>query len=636
MPPLKAGQGSLDISDPELAAVSNLISNDTVIVSIAPLRPRAARKLKRLVCYALAELHPKNSSIKPILLLLQGMRDYIESPEQDIYNTLRIGRRWINIVSRVSEESDRPLTGILHVIEDSSTLERSSNWQTVLDELPDKSKIMHEAKIYSDFVNHILSQIREHLSFRSGPESHCGILQTVPSIAIAFEMFPKLKATGSTDAAYLLVLLPFFANREISIDILYHGASPRKCWGKLGGIIETHPADVSILRDLIRICSSETLMNILKLDTTLLIPHIRHTLEEAQRYNSLANIPSIVKTDMALSLIESSRFSNMEWKRFAISQVAGLASSLDDRYTQSCLVQRQCVLHRLSGKTDLDVPILPDTGNADVRLHAALGHTLIQAALNHIQRDELSKAVYSLEKWRPSQQPSAMEYVVCFRQNLIFGKIFRYQGQFSESLSCLKISRNIAQVAQDLTFREDTCELTCNIADTYLELKKPAKAEVCLRAEMKYQDSNQALLVVLADALFAQGKFAEADTLCLSLQPPLKLKRVERLRLSIVRAKLSHVRNRFDEAFSYWTVAMDNLRLFNLASGHTTCMILRSQCDILRRQGYFKLENDSKKQLEDLKECAGSDGARYWIAGLRQWLDYLGSGSTQTSPRYSS
>jgi hypothetical protein len=177
----------------------------------------------------------------------------------------------------------------------------------------------------------------------------------------------------------------------------------------------------------------------------------------------------------------------MEWKRFAISQVEGLARSLDDRYTQSCLVHRQCVLHRLSGKTDFDIPILPDAvpGNADVRLHAALGHTRIQNALNHIQRDELSKAVYSLKKWRPTQQPSAMEYVVRFRQNLIFGKIFRYRGQFSESLSCLKISRNIAQVAQDLTFREDTCELTCNIADTYLELKKPAKAEVCLREKRK-------------------------------------------------------------------------------------------------------------------------------------------------------
>lgn len=248
--------------------------------------------------------------------------------------------------------------------------------------------------------------------------------------------------------------------------------------------------------------------------------HIRHTLEEAQRYNSLANISPIIKTDMALSLIESSRFSNMEWKRFAISQVEGLASSLDDRYTQSCLVQRQCVLHRLSGKTDFDIPILPDAvpGNADVRLHAALGHTRIQNALNHIQRDELSKAVYLLKEWRPIQQPSAMEYVVLFRQNLIFGKIFRYQGRFSESLSRLKISRNIAQVAQDLTFCEDRCELTCNLADTYLELNKPAKAEVCLRAEMKSQDSNQALLVILADALFAQERFAEADTLCLSLQ----------------------------------------------------------------------------------------------------------------------
>ena len=113
-------------------------------------------------------------------------------------------------------------------------------------------------------------------------------------------MFPKLKATGSTDAAYLLVLLPFFANREISIDILYHGASPRKCWGKLGEIIETHPADVSILRDLIRICSSETLMNTLSelhsFSAIAWTSRVTFKLNETVRNTILSNFPSNLRS----------------------------------------------------------------------------------------------------------------------------------------------------------------------------------------------------------------------------------------------------------------------------------------------------------------------------------------------------
>lgn len=113
-------------------------------------------------------------------------------------------------------------------------------------------------------------------------------------------MFPKLKATGSTDAAYLLVLLPFFANRKISIDILYHGASPRKCWGKLGEIIETHPADVSILRDLIRICSSETLMNTLSelhpFSAISWTSRVTFKLNETVRNTILSNFPSNLRS----------------------------------------------------------------------------------------------------------------------------------------------------------------------------------------------------------------------------------------------------------------------------------------------------------------------------------------------------
>ncbi|KAL4960558.1 LipA and NB-ARC domain protein [Aspergillus stella-maris] len=704
------GKDKPDNSDPSLAAINKVISAEMVFLSITRTNLVDTQKLKRLVCYALADLHPKGTSINHITLQLQGALGCIESPAQDIYQALRIGRRWKDIVSWVSEKSGCPLTGILHVLK-GPIWEREAGWQTALDQLT--FDILHKAKSYSDVINKILSEIKgriliifepshayisvAHLTFVPSPEPKVyqgtsGHSEIQQAITTAFEAFPKLKATGATNAAYLMILLSFFANCEVSIDILSGGASPRKRWSKLGEIVETYPGDVGILQDTIHICNSQNLMNILAelysisaivwtshstfklnkairdsiqssfskslqsfwgmqaltlayrsipwknldqmwLDTALAISHIQHTFEEARRHCSLKDIAPMVRTDMGLSLIESSRFLNMEWKQFAISQAEELAIGIDDGYIHSCLVQRQCVLHRLSGNMGFAFPHLPDvvSGHSNIRLHAALGHVLIQGALDCIQRDELSKAVDFLEKWRPVQQPSAMEYIVLFRQNLIFGKIFRYKGDFSRSLSFLKMARRTAEVTENLIFREDTCELACNLAETYLELENPTKAEVCLRAEMKHQYSKQALLVVLAEALFAQARFEEADSLCHLLRPPLKLRKMERLRLSIIQAKLSHARNRFDIAFSYWTEAMENLRLFNLAGGHTTCIILRSQCDVLQKQGLRELERQSYKQLQDLQNYAGSDGTLYWIAGLRHWLKYLDSGNSPES-----
>ncbi|KAL4958419.1 hypothetical protein BDW69DRAFT_47151 [Aspergillus filifer] len=116
---------------------------------------------------------------------------------------------------------------------------------------------------------------------------------------------------------------------------------------------------------------------------------------------------------MDLSLIESSRFLNMEWKRFAICQAEELTTGIVDSYTHSCLVQRKCILHRLSGELDLASSILPDVAPAHLK-HATVGHILIQGALNHIRRDELSKAKDLLENWRPIRQLLAIEEIVLF------------------------------------------------------------------------------------------------------------------------------------------------------------------------------------------------------------------------------
>ena len=365
-------------------------------------------------------------------------------------------------------------------------------------------------------------------------------------------------------------------------------------------------------------------------DKSLLLSHIRYALEGARRWCKFQAMTRKARVDIAHSLMESSRYSVMEWKQFAVSQAKELTLGLDDSDLRSQLAQRQCLLHRLSGETESAFTALMDglPHKTNRRSHAIYGHTILQRALNHIQLDQLDKAIASLAEWQPVSQPhSAMEQVVLFRQYLLMGKILRYQGHFKASLQYLQGAQNITNTAKDLIFVEDASDLACNLADTYLELDDPAVAESCLRAAMKHQVPKQAaLMIALAECLFAQERFVEVDEILRHIsQCQLKLMKMDKLRQSIVQAKLSHIRTQFEEAFRYWTEAMSNLRRFTLASGRTTRIILLSQCHVLHCQGLYDIENRTRDQLDALERCAGMSGASYWVSGLRHWLHFLES-----------
>ena len=120
--------------------------------------------------------------------------------------------------------------------------------------------------------------------------------------------------------------------------------------------------------------------------------------------------------------------------------------------------------------------------------------------------------------------------------------------------------------------------------------------------------------------------FVEVDEILRHISEcQLKLMKMDKLRKSIVQAKLSHIRSQFEEAFRYWTESMSDLRRFTLASGRTTRIILLCQCHVLHRQGLFDVENRTRDQLDALERCAGMSGASYWISGLRHWLHFLES-----------
>jgi hypothetical protein len=220
----------------------------------------------------------------------------------------------------------------------------------------------------------------------------------------------------------------------------------------------------------------------------------------------------------------------MTWKRFAVGQAEVTACGLEDRCLHSCLAVSQCLLSRIAGNMDQAVSSVGDLGksrlsrNRDKRTHSAIGQATIQRSLNCIQVEDLPTAKKLLEDWSPlDPNPSSMENVVLFRKNMMLGRVLRFQGAFKESLTHLKKARTTAERRKDLIFDEDLLDLTCDLADTLRELDDPTSAEHHLRAEITRRDQNcissgkSLLELSLAEALFAQERFREAEKLCLDV-----------------------------------------------------------------------------------------------------------------------
>ena len=133
------------------------------------------------------------------------------------------------------------------------------------------------------------------------------------------------------------------------------------------------------------------------------------------------------------------------------------------------------------------------------------------------------------------------------------------------------------------------------------------------------------LRLILAESLYAQNRQYEAEVICSEVRSHSKLLKMEKLRLSIIFAKLAHVNARYEEALRYWTDAMTSIQRYNLANGHTTRIIILSISHVLRQEGDFETEAKSWDQLRMLERLARPTGVFYWIGGLRHWLTYLES-----------
>lgn len=341
-----------------------------------------------------------------------------------------------------------------------------------------------------------------------------------------------------------------------------------------------------------------------------------------------------------LSLVEASRFPKMKWKRFMLSSAKLAMRGLDDQHLRSRVAEMECIVYRIDGDIDratgcLDLTYDKVSSSDDNRRHAATGQNAIQKSLNCIQVEDLSTARKVLEDWSPLDEiVSPLETAVVFRKGIILGRALRYRGDFEGSLTHLKRSQSLAQKSKNLAFDEDIPNLTCELAETFLELSDPVSAEYYLRREIErrakacHSSSGGSLPdLILAESLFAQGRFGEVESLCSKIQSRTGLLKADQLRFHIIRAKLRHINFDYEKASHYWGKAMEVVNKFP----NETCatkIIVQSVCDILGRHVVTKPDREqlleqSHRNLSSLGTLAKPGGYRCWIAGLRHWVAYL-------------
>ena len=365
------------------------------------------------------------------------------------------------------------------------------------------------------------------------------------------------------------------------------------------------------------------------------LSHLQHCLEAF--HGRFDNLPVNIRTDLALSLVEASRFPGMQWKRFIVDQAEAAARGLDNWYLNSRVACSRSLLSRISQNDTGGTALLASEqnhslGSVDQREHAQLGFEKIESSLNAIQKEDLSKAKSVLQSWTAYDQQclSSLEEVVLFRHAILLGRIFRYQGEFETSPRYINQAFEILERRKDLTFNDDLRDLACDRADTLRELGLPHLAETDLRAALEMQPPHltssgggSLLDLSLAEALFAQERFDEAERLCHEIGSRPRLLRFEKLRLHITLAKIYHVRRDWDRAFTFWSQALVASQAFTMTNGHTTRMILRSMCSVLHALGNKRLLEDTQQQMKILQDTARPGGILYWVAGLRCWWDDL-------------
>ncbi|KAI8712832.1 hypothetical protein NCS52_01382600 [Fusarium sp. LHS14.1] len=499
---------------------------------------------------------------------------------------------------------------------------------------------------------------------------------------------PQTTADKDNDSNKLLDLSSFLAPAKIPLNFLIRGSTSRERWNSKGDIERVEASDVGLPSDLSRILSYEPrLVSIinrlpdaylktsdqlyevdeeiadltrkrhapddqtrwknwalivtyrsipwkylepLSHDPTLAFPHLKHTLEACQ--DGFPGLSNAAKIDLGLTLIESSRFSDMAWKHYAVNQAKRVSVGVENQYLASRIALAECVLNRIEGSMLRSAANLTPRSSEetapDVRMHCIAGQYAIQRALNFMQVEALESAEEVLETWSPlNETPFPMEQAVNYRKTIIRGRSLRQRGELRDSIMQLNAGRRLKDEPGDIVLGEDLRDLICELADGLRDYNFTGAAENVVRWEMERRRGSyipaigkNLLELSLAEVAFSRGQYYNSEMLCLGALKEFPRLKYEKMRAYIILAKVYHINSNFDQAHSYWMMALETIARFTTGCSRVTRMILRSLC---HSAGNDERREQYQKQLERLGPEDEADGVKFWISGMPEWNKYL-------------
>lgn len=361
---------------------------------------------------------------------------------------------------------------------------------------------------------------------------------------------------------------------------------------------------------------------------------IRQIQYVADRYRSLgALLSSPVKQKLAEVLLAASTFSDHSWKHKALQTVDTMMAGEPTDYLQIWADVRKCTLTGLQIGYEVEEWAIRKITPTDARSNALYGQLILSYVNNNIRRNNLDHPRSVLGRISPLNIdcPSTMERLVLKKQYIAIGRIERYLGNFLTAQEYLT-----PPVDEDIKLDAVTGRYRIShLASVLCELNQADKArrllleEINVLEELGLQNisSCRCLRLSLAEANLLQGNLPEAEKTYLSVKVAKDcadltiVTAIEKLRLWMGLARISHLRGLWSQALANWEKALR-------ASDDCDWKACFNQVVIWYSISHVKLvlgeRETSMRYIQEADEMYGRVGCKYWLTGLAtHWLEYI-------------
>ena len=355
------------------------------------------------------------------------------------------------------------------------------------------------------------------------------------------------------------------------------------------------------------------------------IHQVQYVAEYYYEFGTL--LSSCMKHKLAEVLLAASYFLDIDWKFKALHIVDVVMAGEPTDYVQIWAHERRSTLAGMQiGCAPKEIAIC-SMGCADAKSKAHNGQLILSYVTNSIRRNNLDHARALLDQIAFSNFDylSTMERLVLKKSLIARGKIQRYQGEFEQARQYLEAAVNC-----DIVTAVNGRSLACHLAGVLCELNDAQRAQILLRDEIKLLSSfglqnipsGRRLRISLAETFLLQRHLDEADNMfCELVVQNCPNPSIEKVRLCIGLARISHLRGLWPKALENWQKVLRASENCNWEAGFLEMVVWYSISHV-----HFALCEPEISGSYRMKadEFYAREGRQYWFTGLgTHWLDYI-------------